>query len=142
MPSATEQTAANEAATRANKLIERPPILIYPGDLDRIVTWGIKQSTDGDSAVTIRRLLDALEVREQALLFYANRNNQHGVGVSAVYNDHGDRARRAVGECERCEGRGFVKTGVKIMDQDGPYDETTICPGCYGSGCSGTRYGA
>lgn len=69
-----------------------------------------------------------------ALRFYADLNNHRGVGVSRVYNDRGERARTALGKCPECAGHGYVKTGLKIMDQDGPYDETKPCHACLSSG--------
>lgn len=71
---------------------------------------------------------------EKALRFYASRTNHRGVGVSNVYNDGGRKAREVLGPCGNCEGYGQVKTGRRIMDQDGPYDEYGTCPACWGAG--------
>jgi hypothetical protein len=74
----------------------------------------------------------------EALRFYADRRNHAGVGVSAVYKDTGRLARRTLGPCPTCalygDAFGQVKTGQKIMDQDGLYDEYKTCPDCRGHG--------
>lgn len=70
----------------------------------------------------------------EVLRFYAARVNHAGTGISAVYNDRGQRARKALGECPTCEGLGLVKTGQRIMDQDGPYDQYATCRDCWGDG--------
>lgn len=80
-----------------------------------------------------------VERLRRELRFYALKSNHRGVGRSVVYEDGGRRARLALGPCPTCTthngyGCGTVKTGRKIMDQDGPYDETKTCPTCRGEG--------
>lgn len=80
-----------------------------------------------------------VERLREALRFYALSSNHRGVGTSAVYNDRGRLARLALGPCPTCTTHngfscGTIKTGRKIMDQDGPFDETKTCPDCWGEG--------
>jgi hypothetical protein len=79
----------------------------------------------------------AVEERDRyrdALRFYADLRNHRGVGTGPVYNDRGRVARQAVGACESCRGYGWTKTGRRVLDQDGAYDETVTCTACRGSG--------
>lgn len=97
--------------------------------------WTIDHLMECEEALrTVTPIAARADDLEKALRFYASRTNHRGVGVSRVYNDGGRLARETLGVCPECNGDGQVKTGRKIMDQDGPYDEYGLCHACSGSG--------
>jgi len=116
----------------------RPSVAVGPSQGEQRVTLSVDTS-GGRLADDVGEAFRRCNELEAALRFYADHRNHRGVGVSPVYNDGGRRARQVLATCETCEGRSWVKTGRRLQDQDGLYDEIKPCSACWGSGLEGVR---